>query len=334
LVEKKVERMLWLTWRRQRVAALIAAIGLGILAPALLITGLQVRASFQSLGVPTCVAHPELANCAEIVRAFTQPYKVLISPSAWFGYLLLPTLVALFVGAPLLAGEFEHDTHRLVWTQSLTRMRYLAATVGLVLLTCLLLSAILTALLTWWLGPFNQLYGRFDLPFFDFEGVAPLGYMAFAVALAIAAGALLRKTIPAMLVTVVGFLAIRYATYLWARPHYQPPLSATWDPFLRTGTAQPARGDWTLNVDWIDAAGHRVTQSQVLTTCGTTGAPYTLRPGSLFTQCTHAHGWFLWEAWQPADRFWRFQGIEAALFFALALACVAITFWAVRRQSA
>jgi hypothetical protein len=324
--------MLWLTWRRQRVAALIASIGLGMLAPMLLITGLQVRASFQSNGVSTRVARQELAPCAEIVGAFTQPYKLLISPSAWFFYLMLPALVALFVCAPLLAREFEQDTHRLVWTQSVTRMRYLATTVGLVLLSCLLLSAILTALLTWWLGPFNELYGRF--PFFDFEGVAPLGYMAYAVALAIAAGALLRKTIPAVFVTVVGFLAVRYATYLWARPYYQPPLSATWDPFVQTGTAQPARGDWFLYSEWIDASSQRVAQSQVVQACGTSVAPYNLQPGSLFTQCTHAHGWLLWEAWQPADRFWRFQGTEAAIFLALALACVAITFWWVRRQGA
>jgi hypothetical protein len=280
--------MLWLTWRRQRGAALIASIGLGILAPVLIITGLQVTASFRSLGVAACVAHPELATCPQIERAFTQPYQLLISPSAWFWYLMLPALVAMFVGAPLLAREFEHDTQRLVWTQSVTRMRWLATTVGLVALTCLLLSAILSALLTWWLGPFNQLYGRFDLPFFDFEGVAPLGYMAYAVALAIAAGALLRKTIPAMLLTVVGFLPVRYATYLWARPRYLPPLSATWDPVVHTGTAGPARGDWILYADWVDASGHKVTESQVAQTCGTNTAPYSTQPGSLFTQCTHA----------------------------------------------
>ena len=78
-----------------------------------------------------------------------------------------------------------------------------------VLAGCLLLSAGLTALLTWWLGPFNQIYGRFVPQSFDFEGIVPLGYMLFAVALAVLAGTLLRRSIPAMVVTLVGFTSIR-----------------------------------------------------------------------------------------------------------------------------
>ena len=38
------------------------------------------------------------------------------------------------------------------------------------------------------------------------------------------------------------------------------------------------------------------------------------------------------ELFQPADRFWLFQGIETALFVALALVLVAV--WLVRRRLA
>ena len=48
--------MTWLVWRQHRGEALIASIGLGILAAVLIITGIQITASFQSLGVAACVA--------------------------------------------------------------------------------------------------------------------------------------------------------------------------------------------------------------------------------------------------------------------------------------
>jgi ABC-type transport system involved in multi-copper enzyme maturation permease subunit len=139
--------MTWLVWRQHRGEALIAAIGLGILAAVLIITGIQIAVSYQALGVAACVTYPERANCNEIVRGFAEPYGFLTSALPWLK--LLPAFVAILVGAPLVAREFEHGSHRLVWTQSVTRWRWLAAKIGFVLLGCLLLSAVLTALLTW-----------------------------------------------------------------------------------------------------------------------------------------------------------------------------------------
>ena len=60
--------MTWLVWRQHRGEALIASIGLGVLAAVLIITGIQIATDFPNLGVAACVAHPELSNCNEIVR--------------------------------------------------------------------------------------------------------------------------------------------------------------------------------------------------------------------------------------------------------------------------
>jgi hypothetical protein len=46
--------------------------------------------------------------------------------------LFLPALVGLFWGAPLVARELEHGTHRLVWTQGVTRLRWATVKLGLV----------------------------------------------------------------------------------------------------------------------------------------------------------------------------------------------------------
>jgi len=319
--------MTWLVWRQHRGEALIASIGLGILAAVLIITGIQITASFQSLGVAACVAHPNLPNCNEIEQAFAEPYSFLTSALPWLK--LLPAFVAILIGAPLVGREFEHGSHRLVWTQSVTRWRWLAAKLGLVLLGCLLLSAVLTALLTWWLGPFNQIYGRFDPQSFDFEGIAPLGYMVFAVALAILFGTLLGRSIPAMVVTLVGFTIARLGIVLYARPNYQTPITQTWDALAQA--PQIDRQAWQIDGGWIDASGKKVAADHVLATCNPNGGSVTTAGQSAnhspFLQCVHDHGWLNFVTYQPADRFWLFQGIEAAIFLTLVGACVACTFW-------
>jgi hypothetical protein len=38
--------------------------------------------------------------------------------------------------------------------------------------------------------------------------------------------------------------------------------------------------------------------------------------------------------YQPVDRFWMFQGIEAVIFVALALALLALTLWWMRQRIA
>jgi hypothetical protein len=326
--------MTWLVWRQHRGEAIIAASGLGTLAAALIITGLRIAADFQRLGVATCVAHPELSNCNEIEGAFAQPYGFLTSAFPWLN--LLPALVAILVGAPLVAREFEHSTHRLAWTQSVTRWRWLAFKLGFVLAGSLLLAAALTTLLTWWRGPFDQVWGRFDPQGFDFEGIAPLGYMLFAVALAMLAGTLLRRSIPAMVATLLGFPIVRMGILLFARPKYQAPVTQTWDAL-----AQPPQIDvqaWQTDSGWIDTLGHEVAANHVLAACNPAGGSLNTVGQNAsrdpFLQCVHAHGWIHFVTYQPADRFWLFQGIETAIFLALAGVCVALTFWWVWRRAA
>lgn len=64
--------------------------------------------------------------------------------------------------------------------------------------------------------------------------------------------------------------------------------------------------------------------------------PQALRRGESrsFNACVHAHGWASIIVWQPADRFWAFQGIESGVLVALAVALIALTIWLVRRRIA
>ena len=70
--------------------------------------------------------------------------------------LALPAIVGVFWGAPLVARELEAGTHRLAWTQSISRTRWLATKVGLVGLAARRRRGGADRLVTWWCGPIDD----------------------------------------------------------------------------------------------------------------------------------------------------------------------------------
>jgi len=58
-----------------------------------------------------------------------------------------------------------------------------------------------------------------------------------------------------------------------------------------------------------------------------------LSPGH-WVPCMAAHGFHSQVIYQPATRFWAFQGIEAGTFVVLAAVLLAITFWVLKRRDA
>ncbi len=318
--------MIWATWRQHRAETLIVGVALALLVTILIVTGIQIATTYQSLGVGPCLA-PTNTNltCSDIVESFRNQFSSLESASAWLN--LIPVLLGALIGAPLVARELEQRTYLLAWTQGVTRRRWLITKLACVIGGALLVSAILTALLIWWRGPFDQLGSRLTPDGFDFEGIVPFAYMAFALALAIAAGALLRRTIPAMVVTLAGFLAARLPLETWARAYlYEPPVRLKIVPL---GAGGPTRGDWQLDFGFVDHAGRQLSNEQVFSACSS--AASTQSKLNVF-QCVQAHGWLISYVYQPADRFWRFQITETLIYLALTVALLALTYWWIQRR--
>ena len=69
---------------------------------------------------------------------------------------VVPALVGAFWGAPLIAREFENGTHRLAWTQSITRARWLACKLAVVGLASVAVTGMLSLLVTWWSSPIDR----------------------------------------------------------------------------------------------------------------------------------------------------------------------------------
>ena len=134
----------------------------------------------------------------------------------------------MFWGAPLIAREIETGTFRLAWTQSVTRVRWLLVKLGLVGLASVVVAGGLSLMSTWWFSPLDKVnQNRFSPASFGLHGFVPAGYALFAFALAATLGLLVRRTLPAMALTLVGFIAVRVAVAEWIRPHFMSPVTTS-----------------------------------------------------------------------------------------------------------
>jgi len=226
--------MSWLIWRLHRTQLYIAAALLAALTVLLLVTGLQMASQY----------HSALAACGASHSCGTLGSTLFLGSHA-VGFLVImtlgvPAVLGLFWGAPLVAAELETGTGQFAWMQSVTRKRWLAVTAGWMLLAAAAWGGAVSALVTWWSGPDNALQlDQFKPGRFDIMGIVPVGYALFAMALGLCAGALLRRTLPAMAVTLAGFIAVRAVVTLWLRPHYMSAITVTYkllSPFSPTGS--------------------------------------------------------------------------------------------------
>ena len=119
------------SWWGQRGRGRLAEVGqhqlltgtaaLALLALFLVLSGSGIASTFRSSGLAACLAVPG-RDCGDLQSVFTEHYSSLQFTIPLF--LILPALLGVFWGAPLLAREVEQGTHRLAWTQSVGRLRW------------------------------------------------------------------------------------------------------------------------------------------------------------------------------------------------------------------
>ncbi|HEY7070219.1 MAG TPA: hypothetical protein VH479_08905 [Acidimicrobiales bacterium] len=334
--------MIWLTWRQFRTPALAAAAALVATLAVMAVTGSRLAHDYTALGLSSCAAGQEpragTLSCVDLEAKFLGYYPLL----RLIGPLLLavPALIGAFWGAPLLARELEAGTHRLAWVQSVTRTRWLGVKVVVIGVVGAGLTALLGVAVTLWSGPFDRLNGRMTPEYFAQRGVVPLAYAAFAFALGVAAGAVIRRVLPAMAATLAGFVLVRIGVQYWVRPRLVHPLELSWPTYTSGDHKPPARvasqHGWELSFRTLDRTGH------VISTGGGMRDDVVVRlchqeMGTMakvdLEECGRQLGFHNVLRVVPADRFWALQAWEAAIFGGLALALVGFSFWWVRRRA-
>jgi hypothetical protein len=373
--------MIWVTWRQFRPQAITAAIALATVAILVVATRPGLVAGYAAAGLPNCHA-----NCAAIATTFLDTVgnldHILFYCTAFVLY-LAPAVMGLFWGSPLIAREVEAGTHRMAWNQSVTRTRWTLVKLGLVGLGAVATAGLLSLMVTWWASPIDaaSLLGgsaqavatgahgvhasfsgfaeaRLDPVIFDARGVAPLGYAAFAFALGVTAGVLLRRTVSAMALTLVVFVVIQVLVPNVVRPHLLSPAhftaplstqhgqvnvnaaSGLTDIQLTAPFAKP--GAWVLSDIVITPSGAEASNA-IMTPAGPelTTLPRACRPtpGSGINPVTcrnavAAKHLRQFVTYQPASRFWPLQWIETGIYLVLAAGLGWLCVWQVRRRRA
>lgn len=313
--------MAWVTWRQHR-AQLLGAFGLLVaLALAAAGTRLPIQAAFHRDSLAACLPPAARTGCDLIVPHFESEFASWVA--AVRGLAALPALAGLFVGAPLLARELEHGTHRFAWTQGVTRRRWLLWKTALLASVTVAGGAIASAVVMWWRTPFDTVEGRIAPSGFDIEGLVVPAYALYALVLGVFAGLVFRRTVAAMTATLVAFGATRFLVLEFLRPRFLPPLHRI---ISATDTGQQA-GDWVLSDTLVDGGGRQIT-------AGREGLAVLHAQQARIDPHAYiaALDWKRVITYQPAGRFWTFQLLEAGLFVALAAAVVLLTVWLVRRR--
>ncbi|MFJ9693374.1 ABC transporter permease [Kitasatospora sp. NPDC101183] len=330
--------MTWLIWRQHRKQFLWALVTLAVLAAVMLPTGLAMRGTYHDLGLADCLGRlghttlaPDGGGCEQLTRRFDNKYGGLLYAAILF--LLLPVLMGLFFGAPLVSREVENGTHRMVWTQGVSRRHWVLTKLGLVGGGSVLLAVVYALGVAWWLEPLtNAGPGRLEYMLFDVQGVVPVAYTLFALALGVYAGTVSRKVLPAMGISLAAFAVVRALVELLVRPNAMATRTVE---YAADGGLFPNRqaGDWVFAQTVRNSAGETVLNDGILgcpppgspgaADCGRNIAGNSLGPGP-YTNVME---------FQPADRFWPLQAIESGVFLALTALLVLLAVRQIRKIS-
>jgi ABC-type transport system involved in multi-copper enzyme maturation permease subunit len=296
--------MSWVTWRQHRLEG-AWSLGFGALLAA-------------SIGFVAYQLHA--ANCPGLVDGYCFDTKIggtialqIVHYNLYqYGLVVLPALAGAFIGCPLVAREVENGTHRLAWTQGVTRLRWLTVKLVLVFVPLLILAGAVGILEVILVN--QQGTGANHWAFFDQQAPMTIAATLFALALGVAAGALVGKSVPAMAVTLVAFVVVRIGLAEIARPSYIAPLTYTAHDLASYNPAANPTAWWLDQPSYYDSAG------RLLSTGG---------PGGPGPQAA-----YVLQHFQPGDRFWTFQAIESTILVGLAAVLIGFAiYWVTRRVS-
>jgi len=324
--------MTWLTWRQFRSQTWVTIGALVAVGVALLFAARAVAALYTDSGAAACHS-----NCDSVIENFLQQEQ-----SGWTGVIyddatrlvfVMPVLIGVFWGAPLVARELEAGTHRLAWNQSVTRTRWLLTKLGVVGGATVATMGLLSLAITWFSSRLDEGTANLIKPeLFGARDVVPIAYGLFAFAVGVTAGILIRRTVPAMAVTLAVYVGVAVAMPLWIRQHLlpashvSPPLDIDNIHGLMIGGRErqlTVLGDanvagWVLSNQTVTPTGAVFTGPADPQFCGEQVGPRNCMQwiGTLNLRQDITY--------QPASHYWPLQWIESGVLVAVAAVLIAL----------
>jgi ABC-type transport system involved in multi-copper enzyme maturation permease subunit len=328
--------MLTVSIRRFRFESMAIAGGLLAVGLLALVTGRMMSDEYHDSGLADCLAASPRSGCEDLINSFGNSFsslQILIFP-----LVLLPAVLGAFVGAPLVARELEHGTHRFLWTQGITRRRWLGYMAGAALALAVVAGALYTLIAAVWLDITNKVTDERFGQMYDFQGLMPVASGVFAVAVGIACGLIVRRTLPAMIATIGIFVVVRLTTAIVLRPHFVA--AKTLETEFGPGDPLSGTNAWVLSEKTVTADGLVIGRDGMLNISGlerdcpaleNTSPMNPPREGDV-QQCLEQLGVHRVIRYHPGTRFWTFQLIESGLMLALAGIAMLVAVQALNRR--
>ena len=353
--------MIRFAWIQARTQTVLVGAGVAVVAIVAALIGPHLGHLYASAAA-NCRARPD---CVGRLNPFSNDDYALYGALGAL-VVVLPGVVGLFWGAPLVARELESGTYRLAWTQSVERRRWLGAKLAVVGLASVAAAGLLSLAVSWSARSVD-LAKADQFRYFDQRDVVPIGYAAFAFALGVLVGLVVRRVLPALATTLVAFVAVRYVVERWVRAHLvgathvavglrnasnlgftvQPGQAGT---VVFQAEAPSIQNADVLSTQLVDRAGHPVNPAalhQFIVQHCPTIAQSALGPGPAsagaqtrgpaspaeFNGCIDrlAAVYHQSVSYIAPDRYWTVQWLEMALFVAAALVLVGVAVWMINR---
>ncbi len=334
--------MTWLTWRQTRTPAYVLFLGVVVLA---------------AIGVFTHAHLVRLAGTGTAVYDLLSPNDRRLYYAGVMLLALAPAIIGAFLGAPLVARELEHGTHRLVWNQSITRRRWLGFRLAAVAAVAAAAVGLLSWVITWWSALLDGAEGerggslpaRMTPIAFSMRGLVPVGYAVLAICIGVAAGLVLRRTVPAMAIVFGLVAAVQIVMPLVVRPHLIPaettvvafdrahldyirnnPNGAIPQIAMTSGTSDA----WILSQRMVDNTGSATSTPAWFADClpkvdeqQRAGRPNGADPLDSCFARLNDEGYRQLLVYQPASAFWPLQWAETGLLVLLSGLLTGFSFW-------
>ncbi len=327
-------RVTWLERRSALIGLLVLYVGCAI---AIVVGEQGVHGSYASFVAGGCVANAFHVPCGTIENMFEGSQDAF--SAIVIALNVLPAAVGVFIGAPLLSREFESGTFRFTWTQAVGRTRYVATTLALLAGLVVTAAVLLGLLLSTWAHPF-QLMGtesEWYSGLFATTWFMLAAWSLFALTLGVWLGAAIRRTVSAMAVAAVAIGGLSIASFVLfvhrllaiapLASRRISPLSGLGIGVLNEpanrGTGQPL-GAWLVR-DWFTGPdGHVLSANTADNLRNLLYGGQNGRSVNVTTWLATHHDAF-WVSYQPASRFWIFQGVAGVILIVLAVAFAVVT---------
>jgi hypothetical protein len=331
--------MMWLTWRRYRVRIILLA----LYVLGLILLMVLTEHAFANAAVICGRQHIPIDQGFRCGAASGAE-----SRASWVesGITLLPVIIGLVFGAPLLASEIEGKTNRLAWSQGVTRTRWLLSSWSTLAIPTVIIMSLLALVVQWWathiVTSISSGGGLMEPAQFDISGVGPIAFALFALSLGTCIGVMFRRYVSPYVVTTVGLLVVLGIMPTVVVPLLAPRVAV---PVTANGTTESYTSvvshAWSVGSGVRRTPGFQVTRhtsslSGIVGQCGTSSryAGGSAADFSKYLTCLNNHGAQAVNFYQPLNHYWILQWREAGIYTVLAAGLLGLSVWMVRRWRA